>query len=637
MRSIIIISIFFINLIYSEFSAQVGFNTNDPKTTLDVNGAITTRGINFTISNNFINIDQETSLAIIEGTGTGVITITSYTPQIDGHRLVIFNNTLGGNNAYFDGLIIENGTGLEFIYSNGSWKKITASNNSTNNNNSLITNAADLGILPDGNDYSSLIRSSIEDAAGAPLFFPAGKYIYDGVAIPTNTVNILGIMPILVGDTLEAGTIFLNKLNFSGTHVAVQGLGVQLLSPDDCFRVTPAMNTGKYCRLKDIITVGANTTSPFHSVLLEGLDFVQAENIECYNAYMGQVFKINSGNLTNLRCSNIAKESIFIKSDNVSGNCRNLTLNGIQIENQNAGTATGIKINSAGAQLQNVSISNVNIQKAQFGISILSSGSNGIAINDLNFSNIRIDGTTLKCIYLEANRGFIYKTNFSNMDLTAVGKSLFETVGNVKFVQISNMIADVTGGTSTIEKGKIINFGSTTTYTNIANLNITKGYVEDNTLAVNYDNAANYNRITNYNVGLNGNAPISENTKTYQTITNGTVTLGNLNITIPSSGNNSLQLSLVSGTTTVSGTSTNIYSLTPSNASGIAPSISHWKIIGKTLDQAVSFWESNLNLLEEGDRQEILFKDDASGDNYKIIFIVGESNANHQVSIEKLN
>ncbi len=731
--------------------SQVGINTNDPKTTLDINGAITNREISFTLTNNNAVIDLETSLANIIGTSNDVITITSYTPKINGHRLIIFNNTIGGNDAFFYGMKINNGTAYEFIFSNQTWKQLAAAAIPTIlNGNQMITNVADLGILPDGKDYSNQIRSVIETAKGAPLFFPAGKYVYDGNIVTTSRVNIIGVMPIFTNDTLQNGTIFLNKLHFTGTHISVKGLGVQLNSnsPNDCFRVTPTINTGKYCRLSDIVTVGANTTSAFHSVLLEGIDYAQVDNIESYNGYMGQVFKIKSGNLTNLRCNNIAKESIFIKSDNTSGNCKNITLSGVQIENTNAGTSTGIKINSAGAQLQNVSISNVNIQKTQFGIAIISSGGIGVAINDLNLNNIRIDGTTLKCIYLEANTGFVYKVNMSNFDLTSVAKSLIETVGSIKFVNISNLHADITSATVQSEKEQIINFGANTYYTNLTNINITKGNNDDPLLAINYQNSANLNRIQNYNVKLRGNVPESgvsnvsstssfdltpvistinkesyielttTNAGTYvnsisktpdvayvseffkkgyklflkntssnsieiknniagniqnpnglsiilpsqsivcyvfdgsywtqaiasetkriinQKLDYGDVVLDNIKITIPQNGNKSIQLSTINSDIIANGYSINTFSNSLVDGLGGDATVSSWKVFEKTINSSVDYWQSNLNLLQPGDCQEINLKDSTSNVSYKILFTLGKNNVGHQVKIERLD
>lgn len=103
-------------------SAQVGINTTDPRTTLDVNGAITQREVSFTVASNAANINTETSLANIIGTATATVTVTAYTPTINGHMLIISNNTTGGFGATFAGTIIPNAQAISFIYTNGAWK-----------------------------------------------------------------------------------------------------------------------------------------------------------------------------------------------------------------------------------------------------------------------------------------------------------------------------------------------------------------------------------------------------------------------------------------------------------------------------------------------------------------------------------
>ncbi|AXP81878.1 hypothetical protein CJ739_2812 [Mariniflexile rhizosphaerae] len=102
--------------------AQVGINTTDPKTTLDVNGAVTHRETSFTVTSNAVNINTETSLANITGTATGTVAVTAYTPTINGHMLTISNNTTGGFGATFAGTTIPNAQALAFVYTNGAWK-----------------------------------------------------------------------------------------------------------------------------------------------------------------------------------------------------------------------------------------------------------------------------------------------------------------------------------------------------------------------------------------------------------------------------------------------------------------------------------------------------------------------------------
>lgn len=114
-----ILLLFFIT--YFSF-AQTGINTTDPRTTLDVNGAITRREVSFTVASNAANINTQTSLASITGTATGTVAVTAYTPTINGHILTISNNTTGGFSATFSGTTILNGQAVLFIYTNAAWK-----------------------------------------------------------------------------------------------------------------------------------------------------------------------------------------------------------------------------------------------------------------------------------------------------------------------------------------------------------------------------------------------------------------------------------------------------------------------------------------------------------------------------------
>lgn len=114
-----ILLLFFIT--YFSF-AQTGINTTDPRTTLDVNGAVTQREVSFTVASNAANINTQTSLASITGTATGTVAVTAYVPTINGHILTISNNTTGGFSATFSGTTILNGQAVLFIYTNGAWK-----------------------------------------------------------------------------------------------------------------------------------------------------------------------------------------------------------------------------------------------------------------------------------------------------------------------------------------------------------------------------------------------------------------------------------------------------------------------------------------------------------------------------------
>lgn len=136
--------ILFFSLIPLFSIAQVGIGTTDPRTTLDVNGAITNREVSFAVASNAVNISTETSLARITGVATSSIAVTSFTPTVNGCRLIISNTTSGGFGATFAGMTIPNGQAIEFVYTNGTWKTTAggtgAANNIYNSNGTLSGN-----------------------------------------------------------------------------------------------------------------------------------------------------------------------------------------------------------------------------------------------------------------------------------------------------------------------------------------------------------------------------------------------------------------------------------------------------------------------------------------------------------------
>jgi hypothetical protein len=125
--------------------AQIGINTTDPRTTLDVNGGVTNREVNFTVASNAANINTETSLANIMGIATGTVMVTAYTPTINGHMLIISNNTTGGFGATFAGTTIPNAQAIAFVYTNSAWKttmgtSAISTNNLYNSDGTLTSN-----------------------------------------------------------------------------------------------------------------------------------------------------------------------------------------------------------------------------------------------------------------------------------------------------------------------------------------------------------------------------------------------------------------------------------------------------------------------------------------------------------------
>ncbi|MDR6403736.1 MULTISPECIES: hypothetical protein [Chryseobacterium] len=103
-------------------SGNVGINTANPGTTLDVNGAITNRETAVAVTGNAATIAANTSQVQLTGAATAAVAITAPAAPNAGQRLVIYNNTTGGFGATLNGFTIANGQAMEFAYSNGGWR-----------------------------------------------------------------------------------------------------------------------------------------------------------------------------------------------------------------------------------------------------------------------------------------------------------------------------------------------------------------------------------------------------------------------------------------------------------------------------------------------------------------------------------
>jgi hypothetical protein len=99
---------------------QVGINTQNPMTTLDVNGTIANREILINITGTSVTVPATMSQVRIEGSPASNFIINADPGLINGQRLVIVNNTT--NYGSLNGVIIGVGMAVEFIYSDGNWR-----------------------------------------------------------------------------------------------------------------------------------------------------------------------------------------------------------------------------------------------------------------------------------------------------------------------------------------------------------------------------------------------------------------------------------------------------------------------------------------------------------------------------------
>ena len=201
--------------------AQIGINTTDPRTTLDVNGAVTHREVNFTVASNAVNINTDTSLANITGTATGTVTVTAFTPTINGHILTISNNTTGGFGATFSGTTIPNAQSIGFVYTNGAWKTTmgssTVSTSNLYNSDGTLTSNRTVALGSNTLTFSGTGRVEFANAFGY------AKDTHRGVATIYNATNgdVYGMEQVSTSQSGSSAPAFrLFTSNFTGAYLA---------------------------------------------------------------------------------------------------------------------------------------------------------------------------------------------------------------------------------------------------------------------------------------------------------------------------------------------------------------------------------------------------------------------------------
>jgi len=160
-------------------AAQVGIGTSTPGTTLDVNGAITSRETQVTVSANAAAIPANTSLVQLTGTATGSISITAPAAPNAGQRLIIFNNTAGGFSGILNSITIPNGQAGEFIYSSGGWRSVNVPNPNT------------ASIIPYASSLPITLTTILGGVAGTGALVGFGNSL-SGIALSAANIDITG-------------------------------------------------------------------------------------------------------------------------------------------------------------------------------------------------------------------------------------------------------------------------------------------------------------------------------------------------------------------------------------------------------------------------------------------------------------
>ena len=239
--------------------AQIGMNTTDPRTMLDVNGAVTQREVSFTVASNAANINTQTSLANITGTATNTVAVTAYTPTINGHILTISNNTTGGFNATFSGTTILNGQAVLFVYTNGAWKTTLGSTlTATDIYNSNGTLTGNRTVTMGANNITFSGSGKADFLAPVPVGLPKDIPMGMAAVYTAATGDAYGLEKVSAAQTGTTDALRVFTSNFSGTPYLAFG------------KYTNSTAFTEYGRFTNPGNFGIATTAPTSTLQVNG-------------------------------------------------------------------------------------------------------------------------------------------------------------------------------------------------------------------------------------------------------------------------------------------------------------------------------------------------------------------------------
>jgi len=146
-----------------------------------------------------------------------------------------------------------------------------------------------------------------------------------------------------------------------------------------------------------------------------------------------------------------------------------------------------------------------------------------------------------------------------------------------------------------------------------------------------------YNTTKSSLYSYNGSTWIGEKKYVGKFVSAGTaISLDNIQIRIPTSGNTAIHIATVSGSATISGSSFNVWNNYTISSSGATGSNESFTIQSTVFNTTFKAWQSGASFIKAGGLQVIYILDESNSKAYKLTFIHGSSSSNHYLEIEQL-
>jgi hypothetical protein len=324
--------------------------------------------------------------------------------------------------------------------------------------NKTFVNIKDFGAIGNGieNDLISFNNAVASiPASGGTLYIPNGVYYSaTGFTIQRDNITVIGeAMPRTnTGNTsLIGGTILQGRFLIDGNNIKVENIGVDFgITYSNARRsgqggdALVIHNVAQTSILKNVtvnnviglIRLGDfnDSQAAFHAILLESIQYGQANNITGIGGWFGIVIKATDFNVNGATTKENDAVGFYLKSNSYAPVAR-VNINNVNVSNFSARGNVGFLVQSSNAELQTVSVNNVNVNGGSTAFRVESEVTEPIV--SFSASNI----TARNVAEGVSIRGQVFAPVFSNISIYNPSFSGFITTGNVGNAQPVDVIA----------------------------------------------------------------------------------------------------------------------------------------------------------------------------------------------------
>jgi hypothetical protein len=192
--------------------------------------------------------------------------------------------------------------------------------------------------------------------------------------------------------SLAGGSIFVGTMRFSGDEIDIENIGVDrgatFTATAGDGLVLSGLGTGTYVRLQNVVGLGRSADDAFHSILVEGYENVDIDNIAGYRNWYGVALKLKKANVSRVRGYENAIAGCILRSNSGDGICEDFNVNDVitvgrgRAASGSGGSDYGFYI-VVDNQAQRIQCSNINARSAKQAIAWRTNAN----LTELNFVN----------------------------------------------------------------------------------------------------------------------------------------------------------------------------------------------------------------------------------------------------------